>query len=112
MAATTQSVKDLAPELADVEDARIQVFLDYALLTINANIWGAKADFGQTLLAAHLLTMSNRGGSGGAVTSEKVGDLSRSYGNPDMDGTTYSATSYGQMFMQLLKTLDTTPLCL
>lgn len=45
-------------------------------------------------MAAHILTVGGRGGSGGAITSETEGGLSRSYGAAKTDGL--AATSYGQ----------------
>ena len=45
-------------------------------------------------LAAHILTLAGRGGSGGAVASESEGSLSRSFSAPRTDGM--AATSYGQ----------------
>lgn len=45
-------------------------------------------------MAAHILTLGGRGGSGGAITSESEGGLSRSYGTSRTDGL--AATSYGQ----------------
>lgn len=109
MAASPQTVRDIAPELATEPEARLQTFLDFAALSINSSVWGAKADFAQALLAAHYLTMANRGGAGGALTSEKVGDLSRSYGQ--LEGAElYGATAYGMQYVQLRKTLVITPM--
>ena len=45
-------------------------------------------------MAAHILTIGARGGSGGAITAESEGGLSRSYGAAKTDGL--AATSYGQ----------------
>lgn len=111
MAATPQKVLDIAPEFASVEEARIQTFLDYAALSINATVWGVKADFAQALLAAHYLTMSGRAGIGGAVQMEKVGDLSRTYFG-EAGTETLGDTSYGRWYLELRKSVVTSPVCL
>lgn len=111
MAADSAMVIDIAPELADEDSSRIYRFIEFAALSVNETIWGSKYDLGVAVMAAHLLTMAGRGGTGGPVTSEKVGDLSRSYGQMG-DKDSLMATSYGQWFVQLRKTLPITPLCL
>jgi hypothetical protein len=50
-------------------------------------------------LAAHTLTLAARRGSGGAITSEAEGALSRSYGATRTDGL--AATAYGQEVARL-----------
>lgn len=111
MAADAAMVVNIAPELADEDSSRIDLFLGFAALSVNESVWGTKYDLGVAVMAAHLLTMANRGGNGGPVTSEKVGDLARSYGQMG-DKDSLMATSYGQWFVQLRKTLPITPLCL
>lgn len=50
-------------------------------------------------LAAHILTVAGRGGTGGAVTSETEGSLSRGYG---ATGTaSLDSTSYGNEVQRL-----------
>lgn len=50
-------------------------------------------------LAAHVMTLSARGGSAGAVTSESEGSLSRGYGAVGM--TRLDTTAYGQEVQRL-----------
>lgn len=51
-------------------------------------------------LAAHILTIAGRGGTGGAVTSETEGSLSRGYAVTGA-GTRLDSTSYGIEFQRL-----------
>jgi hypothetical protein len=49
-------------------------------------------------------------GSGGPITQEKVGDLSRSYGTYDLSGSEeLGQTSYGREFLRVRKTLIISP---
>lgn len=109
--ADTEHVKIIAPELASESDARIELFIDLAKLSVNESVWGDKYELGVAVMTAHLMTMANSGGAGvGPVTSEKVGDLSRSYAAGDANDTLMS-TAYGKWFVQLRKELVITPLC-
>lgn len=114
MAVDAQFVKDVAPDLASESDTRISLFIDFAKLSVNEAVWGAKYDLGVAVMAAHLLTISSAGGATGglAVTQEKVGDLSRSYAAPSGDAIdSLQGTAYGRWFLQLRKSLVITPLC-
>lgn len=103
------------PEFVAVDPARIQTYLDDAALSVNASLWGNKADLGIAYLAAHLLTLDNRGGNGasGPVTSEKVGDLQRNYAAPQGSlDPVYSTTNYGIQFIRLRRSILISPLVL
>lgn len=112
MSVLPADIKDLFPEFASVSDARIQLFIDQASLSVNASVWGNKADFGIQYLTAHLITVANRGGSGaaGPITSEKVGDLQRSYANNvSASAHELGSTGYGMEFLRLRRSLFITP---
>lgn len=58
------------------------------------------------LYAAHMLQLATASASGGAVgpiTSEKEGDLSRSYGATKGDDTVLGSTTYGIQYMDMTK---------
>ncbi len=57
------------------------------------------------LLVLHLYTVDARGGAGGAVTSEKEGQLARSYASTD-SSIAYASTNYGQELIQLTQGLN------
>lgn len=100
------------PEFAAYDVGLIQTAIDDAKLFINFKVWGKKANTGWKYFTAHLLksspTSSGGGGAAGAVTSEKVGDLSVTYGDVGEAGGNNSSTAYGRIFDQLMKTLLTT----
>ena len=68
---------------------------------INQASFGTEYNKALMLLLAHWFTLSNRRG-GGALTSERVGELSRSFQNMPITNV-LSTTSYGQMFLKLAR---------
>lgn len=109
---TPTEFRDLFPEFASQSDSRINLFLDQASLSINLGVWPpAKADVARAYLAAHLLATVGRGGTGpsGPVTSERVGDLARTYAAPAGGGSPYSSTAYGQEFERLRRSVLCSP---
>ena len=104
--------------LAIASDARVQLFLDDAALQINASAWGLKTDLGIYYLAAHSLAIDNAtgftGGTFGAVTSESVGQVSRSYSSGGMSGSSaeFGATKYGMNYYRLWRMVPVTPVLL
>lgn len=111
MAVTAQDVKKLAPELESETAPRLQFFIDFAVKKVNPSYFKDETDTAVILLAAHFVTMANRGGAGGSITSEKVGDLSRGYGAPSgkLSESELATTAYGQMFWTILKSLAISP---
>lgn len=111
MSVTPADIKELFPEFAATADARIQLFIDQSTLSVNTAVWGNKADFAIQYLTAHLLTVVNRGGGGaaGPITSEKVGDLQRSYASGGAVAHELGSTGYGMEFLRLRRSLHITP---
>ena len=122
MATTPAQVILLAPELASQTEDRINFFISAAALYINTSIWGAKADFAHALYTAHLMTIANIGGvsgssgASGTVTSEKVGDLSRTYSDTSSTSGSNSTnselmgTGYGRQFLAQRRSLLISPI--
>lgn len=110
MAVDPKTLKTMFPEFESETNKRIQFFIDMAERKINRPIFGDKADDAVCLMSAHLLTLGSRGGNGGAITGEKVGDLSRNYsaGNSDKKGP-HGSTSYGEMYDDLLRSCRAVP---
>lgn len=98
---------DIAPEMAAVDEPKRLRLIEYAALKTNFGS-GKVKELAVAYLAAHNYTMSNRGGSGGAVTSEKEGDLARSYGLTSQNND-YNATSYGMEYWLLVQTFIKKP---
>jgi len=104
------------PEFTAVAEARIQLFLDEALLEIREGDWGDFYTKGLNLMTAHLLTLadmqaaSTGGASGslGPVASRSVGDVSVSFGVSATATATGSdawlnASPYGQELARLIE---------
>jgi hypothetical protein len=99
---TWDDVALIAPELADLdEDVQDAILADVAL-ELDADAWGTHFDMASKYLAAHKASMRGRGGAGAQVTSESVGQVSRSYAVSG-SGTDLDSTSYGQDFDRLAK---------
>lgn len=107
MTVVAQDIRDTFSEFAGSSDALINRWLAQAERRINATQWGTKADDATLWLTAHLLKiecMIRSGGTpaAGAVSQQKVGDLSVSYAVPAKLGNSFlAATAYGQQYLQL-----------
>ncbi len=119
MAATVQDVRnvDLGDLLKAVDDSRIQcVLTDEVPCYINESQFGTCADLAEALIAAHIITLALRGGTGpaGPVVSESGGGLSRSYASPAVaSGSSFWASSvFGQRYLEIARTRLTTPIAL
>lgn len=97
----------LAAEFAAVDDTTVGTWLTVAGNIINvAYLDAERANMATALYAAHMLAMSNMTATGGAfasgnVTSEKEGDLSRSYGAMQHSDTWLGQSAYGQQYLDL-----------
>lgn len=109
---TAEDVKAYATEYAQANDTRIELFLEYSDNFINEEFWGRKYKMAKVLMTCHLMKMDERNGTGGAITSERVGDLQVAYAAPDAKNGELGSTSYGQTFLSLRKTLTITPMVL
>lgn len=98
-------VTAIAPSLTTVPVASQDALLAQVLIELDESAWGAGIELGRAWLAAHLGTLYQRGSSSspaaGAVTSESVGDVSRSYAAPAAGSDVLSSTPYGQEFVRL-----------
>jgi hypothetical protein len=104
MAIVWNDVEAIAPQTSKaLASTRVAVLLIVDAQIKDAN-WGALADVARRYLAAHLATLAMRGGNG-AVTSESLGAMSRSYaGALGMTGS-LAQTSYGQEYLRMVKLL-------
>jgi hypothetical protein len=93
MAITSAAVLTVAPELSSLTSGQWSALITSAYLQMDAGTWGTWLDMGATYLVAHLGTLTKRAGVG-AVISERVGDVGRTYaelGSGVLDSTTYGA---------------------
>jgi len=109
-----QTLKAIAPQFASEPDDTLEVFLSMAAERMDAKAWGKLYEQGAAYLAAHLLTLRDRGdmaaghggGAGGGITSVSEGGQSISYGGGGQNASTLSeealaSTQYGQQYLQL-----------
>lgn len=113
MAADAEFVFNLAPELSSEKTSRVDFFIEQAKLSVNSDVFGTKADLAVGLLAAHMLTVSNRSGAAGAITEEKVGEVSVKFdvgGSKDDRNEDLRSTGYGLQFLRLRRSIVRTPM--
>lgn len=90
----------IAPEMCSVSVERRQVIIDMASGQVGT-VFGDNRDLAIAYLAAHMLTMADRAGNSGPVSSVKEGDLAISYAAPQKGAESYAQTSYGAEFVRL-----------
>ena len=104
MAISWTDVSRIAPELVSLTVETQNAILEDVDLEIDAGRWGSFADKGRKYLAAHLGTVASRGSVGvaGAVTSETLGPMSRSYdSSSSSDAGLLSSTRYGIEYVRI-----------
>ena len=113
---TPADIKLRFPEFTLIDDARIQLFIDDAILCVNSKCHNA--DITIAYLTAHYLSLATNTDSGnansvGQVASESVGDVSVSYGisSSTNDGNDYfKSTQYGQRYLTLKSVCVVSPI--
>jgi len=104
----------VAPELEGTDPDRIDKFIGWAKNSVAEDIWLDQADYGTALLAAHMLTVSNRRGIGGEVKRKKLGDSEIEFNVLSAAGSVQphelATTSYGREFLRVRRTLQMGPL--
>ena len=94
--------KIVFPEFASLSDASVEFVFECVVDNVSETVFGTCYRRAVYLLVAHNLTMQARGGAVGAITSESVGSLSRSYG-----GTTSASflamSGYGIQYLSLVR---------
>ena len=113
MTITPTDFKTRYPEFDSVTDARVQFFIDDALLEIDEGRWGDLFDRGTAALTAHLLAVATtteaangKGGALGPVINKSVGDVSVGFGISLVSVQNrewYYSTPYGQDFWRLVQ---------
>lgn len=115
---TWSDVTAVAPELSTTPVAAQALLLLWGNKAIAADVFdgpdGDTTKLARCYLVAHAATLGNQaasaGGSGaaGPVTSESIGDLSRSFGaigggGGGSGGDEYQATGYGRLYWMLVR---------
>lgn len=105
----------MAPELAAVTDAEVNVYLKLAVAAHATTGWGGVYQEALSFWAAHFLkTVGNVSGnaptgSAGSLASQKDGDLSRGYNGVAVTAASaadqaLALTSYGRAYLMLRNT--------
>lgn len=98
------------PEFADIDQAFIEVWLSNSSLRISSNIFLEMYALAVYYVTAHYLSQwrtlnENEGADSGVVSGESVGDLSVSYGMPNVvlapSAGNYATTSYGREYIAI-----------
>lgn len=108
MPVTREEVTHRWPALDGVKNAdEWATALADAAAQVDPGTWGARATLGQIHLAAHLLALGHPElRDSGLVSSESVGDVSRSYAvAPLPSGFSFDATPYGREYLRLSRQL-------
>lgn len=104
MTVSAITIKEMFPEFANKSDSFVDIFINNSKTMICQSMYGNRYDLALSYLTAHFMKISSDLGRG-EVTSEKVGDLSRSYaGNTSFDNG-YSTTPYGRQFIAIRRSL-------
>lgn len=113
MSDLVQSLKLRYPEFETIPEARLQLFIEDAMLQVSKKAWGKLYEQGVLALAAHLLKITPTGKGGGSpypVSSKTAGSLSIGYAVPttsNIDEALLATTVYGQRYIQLRKLIAT-----
>lgn len=110
---TASDVTNVASEFSSENPTRIEAFIEQARLFVCETAWGDRAKTAIIYYTAHLLKLEKieASGAAGPVTAERVGDLSRSYGqSAGGEASELAQTGYGRIILQLRKGLLITPM--
>ena len=85
---TTDDVICIAPELAG-QETRVEKFIEFAKLSVDENVWLAKANLATALLTAHMFAALDASSAGNGVKKKKVGDMEIEFSgaSPEMTAT-------------------------
>lgn len=114
MALTPADFKIRFPEFEEIDNTRIQFFLNDAVLEVSESAWGTLYEKGVMSLSAHLLSISQSNqedddsddGETGNITSKSIGDVSYSFAKATSESSSddwYLQTSYGAEYLRLKK---------
>lgn len=121
MSVNAAQVKAFAEEFEKLGNAKIELFIGYAKLSVPTKVWGIQSEFAMILLTCHLLKLaqlssfSGKSGKSGPVVSETVGSLSKTYGpwsfnTSSLKPSSLTQTVYGAEFLRLQGSKLVTPL--
>jgi hypothetical protein len=104
---TSQYFLSLFDEFSRVKKSKLDAYIGIASGRVPCEVWTRNTKYATALLTAHMLATSGpQGGgpTGGALTQEQVGDLSRTYATmftPGAGDAPFMSTRYGIDFIAL-----------
>jgi Protein of unknown function (DUF4054) len=111
MSATLAQFRHYVPEMASIDDATVELWLEVTSKLINPDLFGTNADMAQVWLACHhISTRPTSGGGGGGIpavpgaSSITVGPVSVTYSAAmaaSVSGAALDRTVYGQRYEAL-----------
>lgn len=111
MSTVSDILVEIAPEFSSEDSTRLGVFIGLAAARISSSVFGGVYPQAVAYLTAHLLSVSARStssgavGAGGPVTSASTGGVSVSFGqvqaNISATDAALSTTGYGLEFLAL-----------
>jgi hypothetical protein len=101
--ATVTAIIAIRVTLPSVDLDRLPTLIPYAAEELSESALGDRYNKAVALLTLHWIYKDrNAGGGGGAITSEREGDLARSYATP-ANPTDYDGTSWGMELQGLIR---------
>lgn len=104
-------VGSIGSEFASVTEQQVTNLVALAALQVSQRVWGDLYDPAVAYLVCHMLKLDQLKGKG-AVTFERLGDLSRSFSGPrtDRSGDDLDHTSYGRRFKEMRSMVASGPI--
>lgn len=95
-------LKAIAPEFCDIDQRRLTALNAAADCYVSEDVFGDCTMQAKAYVIAHLAKLGDNNGTG-ALTSERVGDLARSYAGPGSNATDWEQTAYGKQYLRLAR---------
>lgn len=107
MALTTAQIIPLRSAVVAAK-GDLATMIEYAEEQLNEECYGDDYANAVALLVLHLYAVNDRGGAGGPITSEKEGQLSRSFG-ATASAASWGDTSWGRELQTLSRSINFGP---
>jgi hypothetical protein len=104
-----QILNDVAPEFIDIDSGLKNRIIEYASAQLSESKMGKHYELSVAYLAAHMLTLRDRQGKGGAVSSASEGQLSLAFQITAASPNQWNQTSYGAELRGLIRRSAFTP---
>lgn len=115
MSITWENIRDMpSGEFNSISQETIEFYLSQATLRLNISYFGGLYDSALLYLTCHLLAQDLSGSNTGfgGITRFKAGELEQDFGGSQNSTipATYSATSYGRRYYEIVRLCSVTPI--